>query len=550
MKIRISSMAHLFPTSLPDLRRDLGVYREHDVIDRLADSLPDGFEVYHSIPLHSMRNGRDQYGELDIVILSPTGAVLLAEVKAGALVERNGTLIKLYGSGECDVRRQSRLHGHAFLGRLRNAGIMAPVVSCLVLPDYTLSSAAPASLAGERIIDAGKFDDMGSLMRQWLLAAGDAHGEIEAVRQVLRNEFSVTPDVSVLSGQLRDTVRRLSDGLASWVPRIHAPSGIVHVKATAGSGKTQLALQLLQDCGAGARAGYVCYNRALADRVRQLAPARSKVATFHELCTQAYTRQHGTPDFSEAGLFERMTAAYLAATSAQPPRYDLLVIDEAQDLHPDWIECLCGMLRPDGRLYVLDDDDQRLYATHGFDLADAVVVRCTDNYRTPRTLCDVIGALKLAAAPIRSMNPYWGTMPEFLSYRDARSLKENVVAAVTTLLEQGYALADIAVITARGRERSVLLGLDQIGPWQTRRFSGDYDANSEPVWTDGDLLIESIYRFKGLSAPAIVAVEFDFDELDERNRRKLFVALTRARMTATVVLSTRAEACLATLLGN
>ena len=63
-------------------------------------------------------------------------------------------------------------------------------------------------------------------------------------------------------------------------------------------------------------------------------------------------------------------------------------------------------------------------------------------------------------------------------------------------------------------------------------------------------MVESVYRYKGQSAPAVVIAEFDFAELDEAARRRLFVALTRAQMAAELVLSARAERCLAAALGQ
>ena len=35
--------------------------------------------------------------------------------------------------------------------------------------------------------------------------------------------------------------------MSLWVPRITSPSGVIRIQGTAGSGKTQLALQLLSD---------------------------------------------------------------------------------------------------------------------------------------------------------------------------------------------------------------------------------------------------------------------------------------------------------------
>ena len=56
------------------------------------------------------------------------------------------------------------------------------------------------------------------------------------------------------------------------------------------------------------------------------------------------------------------------------------------------------------------------------------------------------------------------------------------------------------------------------------------------------MLIESVYRFKGQSAPAVILAEIDFETLDERTLRKLFVGATRAMMKLVLVASERAAA--------
>lgn len=70
----------------------------------------------------------------------------------------------------------------------------------------------------------------------------------------------------------------------------------------------------------------------------------------------------------------------------------------------------------------------------------------------------------------------------------------------------------------------------------------DVSRNAEPEWTEGDPLVESVYRFNGQSAPAIVLSEVDFVELSHLERRKLFVGMTRAQMAIGVVMSRGAEA--------
>jgi superfamily I DNA and RNA helicase len=58
------------------------------------------------------------------------------------------------------------------------------------------------------------------------------------------------------------------------------------------------------------------------------------------------------------------------------------------------------------------------------------------------------------------------------------------------------------------------------------------------------LVAESVYRFKGQSAPATILAEIDFEALDDQAFRKLFVGMTRARLKLVLVLSDRAATAL------
>lgn len=540
-------MATISPHLLPPLRMDGGQYRELEILERLRDYLPAGFEVFHNIALHTLHGGRDAYGEIDVIVLAPNGAILLMEVKAGPVVLRDDGIFKLYGDGTCDLARQGRLQHVAMQKRLQEAKLETALISCLVLPDYTLGDGQVVSMPRERIIDAARYGDMVSTVRDWL-GAVQGTADPDALRRLLRNQFQVTPHLGAMRDGLQGAVRRLADGLATWVPRIEAPSGVIRVQATAGSGKTQLALQLLDSASAAGRvAQYVCYNRTLADHVRQLASPKVHVVNYHELCVDFHRRVHGEPDFT-ADTFQRMVSAYVDASAGFEPIIDLLVIDEAQDFDARWVESLCSRLKPGGQLYVLEDEAQRLYQQTGFDLDEAVTIRCSDNFRSPRSICEVINGFSLVHPPIRGLNPYQGELPTIRTYACDEELVAQTTAAVAALIARGFTLADIAIVSGRGRDRSALLRRATIGAYATRRFTGEYERNGEPRWSDGDLLIESVYRFKGQSAPAVVLTEFDFGELDDAARRKLFVALTRAQMAAEMVLSVRAERCLAALL--
>lgn len=542
-------MATLSPC-LTSVRDDAGLYRELDVLERLQDSLPDGFEIFHSVSWHLLQEqGGDRHGEIDLVVLSPAGNVLLMEVKAGDVILRNGDVFKLYRGKEHDVARQVRVQYSAMLNRLREANLHPYVTNCLVLPDYQIGVGKIVAIPRERIIDATDFDTLGTRVRE-LLSMGQGKSDVESVRRFLANEFNVSVNLQVLGEQVQRTTRRLADGLAVWVPRIASPSGVMRIQATAGSGKTQLALRLLSDGAVHEQhALYVCFNRTLADHISLIAPASAKASSFHELCVEYFRRTCGEPDFTAVDVFQMLATKYCESANSFVARYDTIIIDEGQDFQPEWVASLLPQLKPSGRLYLMEDDAQRVYEREAFDLSEAVTITSNENFRTPRAVCDVINALRLADSSIVGRSPYQGELPGFRTYESERDLKRQTAQAVADLVARGIDLSRIAVLSARGRAKSVLLNINQIGKFTTRRFTGNYSADGVALWVDGDLLVESVYRFKGQSAAGVVLSEVDFSELSDTERRKLFVGMTRAELAVEIVLSKAAEACFANILG-
>lgn len=541
-------MAKLTPSQLPTLREDAGLFRELNVLDSLRLGLPDGYEIFHEVTWHTVHNGNDRHGEVDIVVLNPSGNVLLMEVKAGQVLLREGGLFKRYGKQEKDVLRQCRVQYAGMVSRLKEAGLHPYLVNCLVLPDYHLPDGQIVSIPRERIISADEYDQLSTHV-QALLATGNGTANVEEVRRFLCNEFQVSPTIATLRDQLHGATQRLSDGLAVWVPRISHKSGVIRIQAIAGSGKTQLALRLLEDAATAKESAlYVCYNRPLADVIASIAPVNASVACFHELAVEHYRHHYQEPDFSNAEIFQLVAESFYQDSQSFAPKYDLLVIDEGQDFEPQWITSLLPLLKESGRLYLMEDEAQRLYDREAFDLSEAVTLTCNDNHRSPRAVCQVINALSLVSPAILSKCPYQGELPEFLSYSTDATLIEQTERAVDNLLVRGFAMSDIVILTGSGRSKSKLLNTEHIGRFTTRRFTGAYTRDGNPVWSNGELMIESIYRFKGQSAPAVILSEVNFTELTDQERRKLFVGMTRAQLNLQIVLSTQAEACFASAL--
>ena len=143
---------------------------------------------------------------------------------------------------------------------------------------------------------------------------------------------------------------------------------------------------------------------------------------------------------------------------------------------------------------------------------------------------------------VESAAPLAGDGIGMATYADFAGLRDETVAAIKRARLAGFKDADIVVLTYCGRERSALMAFDELGGCSLRRYDGTYDEEGHPVSQPGDILIETVFRFKGQSAPCIILTEVDFDELDERVERRLYVGATRASMQLSMVMSERAAA--------
>jgi len=544
--VTIGDMARTTPALSLIHPTSAGAHAELALLRQLDAGLPDDYAVFHHLDWvdPGTAGATDRRGELDIAVVNAAGDLLLLEVKAGELEWREQGLFKTYGDGPRPVEPQLRRQWQHAQDRLREAGLLElRVLQFLALPHQALDATAAGTwrYPRARVLDAGACQDLAGVVRHQLgpgLKDPDRHARVCAW---LLGQMPGRLDPAVI-GRLAGAVReQRAAGLATWVPRIEAPSGILRVRGTAGSGKTQLALRLLNDASVRReRAAYVCFNRPLADHVRGLAPEGSPVHTFHQRCWEAAGRP--APPLDHAAL----AAAYAAATEGQPGHLDLLVVDELQDWQPAWVQALLPLLKDNGRLVLLDDPDQSLYPDRQeFELADTVTVTSMENFRSPRALVQLINALGLSERPVLAEGPLDEGLTDMTALEADPAPRAEQAAterAVRRMLERGHAPQDILVATWRGREHAPLLGLDRLAGLAVNRFTGDYDSEGEPVWTGGELTVDTLRRLKGRSAPAVVLSGVDIADLGPRGslaRRLLFTGLTRAQMDLALVVSAR-----------
>ncbi len=538
-------MAHVHPAGWRALSVTGAALREIETLTLLSAVLPDDYAVFHGVHWTNIDKGFSAYGEIDFIVVAPSGRLLLIEQKSGFLTETDDGLAKKYPGMDKPklIRTQLMRTVTALMQRFGKEGSPLSIDYLLYCPDYQVKRMEIAGLDATRIIDARNKDKLPALLQQ-ILPLDAITPQRERVLHFLGDILQLVPDPSAMIGQASALVTRLSGGLALWARQLAFTPFRLRVTGTAGSGKTQLALtEFATALAEGKKPLYVSYNRPLADHVQNLLPTGGggKVASFHQLCDQ-FAREQGTvPDYRDPTVWQTLEAQL--ATADVPPswQFDVLIVDEGQDFSERWRDALLRLVKPEGRVLWLEDPMQNLYGRDPVPLPGWVSLRSDANYRSPRQIIDLLARLAPTDQRIEAASPFAGADIDVLTYPagDEAQLFAQTRQAITRCLGAGFMRHDMALISFRGREQSALLNLDALGTHSLKSFDGSYDLFGNPVFRSGELLTESVYRFKGQSAPAIIFTEIDFEMLDEKSFRKLFVGMTRARLKLVLVMSER-----------
>ncbi len=544
-------MAIIFPDGWKELELTGAAGREIETLAFLADALPDDYRVYHGVHWTRIQQNHQLWGEVDFAILSPSGKLLLIEQKSGFLTETAEGLVKTYDGKPKSVVSQMGRTLSNLKTRIDKSfkDKKITIDSLLYCPDYTVKDIGSAGIDPSRIVDSSRREHLALIIRSILPLDIEKDPVADLIHAFISDTLNLVPNANAFVGQARTMYTRLSGGLAEWGRKVECTPFRLRIIGTAGSGKTQLALSVFKDSVlAGKKPLYVCYNRPLADHFMQISPLGGVVATYHQLCDKIYRTTGKEPDFTKGkSTYDEIESFFTSFGPTDDWLFDELIIDEGQDFQSDWKDNLLKLLKHDGKAWGLEDPMQKLYKRPEVDLSDWTTLRSNTNYRTPRDILENLAQLIQLPSKIEAGSPLTGSDVEILTYKDTAQLIEQTKRAITQCIALGYKRDMIAVITFRGRENSSLSAYDKLGPFELRHFSGSYDLLGNPIFTQGDILVESVYRFKGQAAPCVILTEIDFEQMDEFTIRKLFVGATRATMKLILVIS---ESATKALIGN
>lgn len=541
-------MARLFPNDPGTAALSPGAEAELDTLDTLRTALPEDYTVFHGVHWADEHSRGSAFGELDFVVVNRAGAILLVEQKGGRLEETGDGLVKDYGNRRITVADQVHRAVNHVQAKYASVhpGERPEIDYLLYLPHHRLENANAAGLAAGRIVHAASDDTLAERIER-VLGPGRADDiRAERTRAFFRQELDLVPSVTTALAAQEKVYTRLAEGLAGVADRLDMHPWRLRVTARAGAGKTQLALRFLQNrttpnersplplAGEGQGEGashplYLCFNRALAENMETLAE-NTDVHTFHDFCRRIL-ESAGEPfevaeRGHEPGFWEEIVERTREHLMVQSPTYDTLVVDEGQDFDPEWYETIRLCLTDAAAVLWLEDPLQNLHGREPTRLEGFAIWHTQENHRSTRAINRYIE--RNLGVAMESANDLPGDPVEHIAYREPDDQIELAGEHVQALIARGYAPEQIAILTVHGLERSAFARVEQIAGERLQRTAG-YTADGHRRLTAGRLNFDSIHRYKGQEAPAVILADVDFpDWREERARKVLYTAMTRA----------------------
>lgn len=528
-------MAHLRPTNLPPPSLAGPHLGELETLTLLQRSLSADYTVFHGVHWTNERPIGVMFGEADFIIVNRSGDVLVIEQKNGAVTETADGLFKDYK----DSRKKIVTQVHRCINNIRtkfaehNRNGQLLIDYLVYCPDQRLVRVNAPGLDRTRIVDASRARDLCAIIAT-ILPKGLDSAQGELVNGFFQQTLQLAPDVHAHITAGDKAMVRLWGTLAQTVESIDMEPLRLRVVGVPGCGKTTIAAHHYEAAlRKGKRPLLVCFNRPLAERLKASLPRQGgMVETWYGLIVRFLRDQGQTVDFS-AGTSETFWAdvrdRVLGPAFPAHWSFDTIIVDEGQDFAPDWFDTLQLFAGPAADILWLEDPNQKLndYPVIDFKGKGYTGFRAETNYRSPDTIARYIQ--KTLPFTFIAGNPLPGLGVGVRYYDDPGEQGGLSATVVAELLGRGFKPSEIVILTMKGVERATLGKAARVGRYTLSRFTGDYDVFGNQTVTPGQVLFESIRRFKGQQAPAVIVTDIDpHDDPDGLWQRFLLCAATRA----------------------
>ncbi len=541
------------PRFLPDVNLDtISQGSERAVALAFSRTLESSWTIFHSYCWLRSKQGHQKErlveGEADFVLLHPQWGLYVLEVKGGRVDYDSSR--GLWRQNDHQMKcpfDQAQKNMHAlieqiqervvFTGRTFGKNMPCPFGYMVCFPDCTYSGHLPPGGHPSITFSADDLPRLGERIRaaakHWAATPSPqpmVPSDKAALEKALKSDFKIVVSLARRLDQDEEILVQLTDDQAEKLDGLHRNRRVA-VEGVAGSGKTLLALLRARSFAEeGKEVLFLTFNRKLADSLacRVSGLPNLKLINFHSLCKErcelAGLDFKPPKDRQEAEAFWGQEVAELlldTADSLPEVKYDVIIVDEAQDFKEDWWTAIEYLQREkNGHFYVFYDRAQNLF---GRDLVFPATDAHFDlkvNCRNTKSIAASCGQVISAELRTPRFTPQ-GEPPLVISNSKAEEIRKQCASILAqTITNQKISPSRVAILSTRSPDKSCL-----------GKKVGDYPVTDDPAtWHQGKAVwFSSVKAFKGLEADILILIEVEGFDDKYFTRHDLYVAASRAR---------------------
>ena len=510
------------------------------VWDALIQTLPDSVHIVYSCRFTNDRG--DQEG--DIVVIWPTVGIAVMEVKGGHITPLpNGTFSQSNALGQTKTVDPIG-NSQNIIYEIRNWVLKHSsythwfnTLAFAAFPYVHLNAEYHTTLASrEQFVDKDDLANIATQLKRALENKANNHwrpDEIDAARiaQSLVNYVDDVTDISVVAtlvDQRTEAIERFArqnEVLLDFVQEVPR----FDLRGPAGTGKTSLAIaQGHRKKAQGKRVLFLCYSRLLAAYLRHQREKEQNhiqnidvIQTFHNFAVQWGLKvpQNPTQEFWNLDAAHQLKGIALSTPISE--KFDVVIVDEAQDFAEPWWAVIPHLLRDParGNIFSFGDDGQNIFDRHGASSASMVPLRLSLNLRNSKPIAEFSAQFTSTSS---SNLGIIGPKVAYLEVDESQDLIDYASEAVETTLEY-FNAKDVALLTTQHRHQV------------HKELSAKGDAYYErELFYSRDIFYSTVAKFKGLDRACIVLVVDGFHE-NVDPQQCLYTGMTRARDMLVIV---------------
>lgn len=511
----------IYPSRFPP---DNVNFAEEKVYQALSELPSDDFDVFFRKTFSGKTKGESDDYEVDFIIIDKRGnrfnAILLAEVKGGKL--------RYSGSEGCWFQNnhrmalgpddQARKNKSNLRKRFENIIANVPVHWIIWFPEGVYSGfEAPVNVNRWQIFDHRSLAETPhqisaafNLVREKRqdLAGEEIGIYTERLKTSLLRSVGIIQPLNILLKQYEEKYLQLESDQKVFFESLTQQKRLA-VSGGAGSGKTMLAGSAAADFGnEGKKVLLLCFNRMLFNALdATLSGKEVTVSTFHTFAYNYVARDdpkwlEKNPERDREFHMTKLPGKFRQTLQKfNPPRYDVLIIDEAQDFEESWIEMIFRFTSKNSHIILFYDENQNIFNRnfHIPDFGQFFHFHLKHNFRNTKRICEFVE--QYTGLPLISRNTPEGIDVDVTSHSNTDELVRNLGLALLNLVQiQHISLADIVIIVDGHLDGHPLHDVPNISNYRLNPWDVNSSRNPD------ELYFTSISRFKGMESNVVLLV--------------------------------------------